>query len=141
MVEINNITSAKVDEELIRKAIEKVLLGEKKEGIVSVAIVGPKTIKKINRNFRGKNKVTDVLSFSDLEAKDWPKELEVKEKGIGQIIVCLKEVKKTARREKIKFEDAFKSVVVHGTLHLLGYNHSNKKEAGLMEKKTKIYLN
>ena len=140
MVEVNNITSVQIDKKFVRGIIEKVLQGEKKEGKISVAFVGPRTIKKLNRNFRGKNRITDVLSFSEKEKKnDWltvPSEKNF----LGEMIICLKEVKKNSRKDGINFEDELKKVIIHGLLHILGYDHQKEGEAKVMEAKEKKYF-
>lgn len=163
MVEINNLTSIAVDEVFLKKITEKVLKGEKKEGELSVALVGNERIKELNNNYRKKNRVTDVLSFSEKEvlAPDFPS-LEAKFSRLGEVVICLSEVKKNAKKftpleirkakkngNEGKFLTGFKStfekelahILIHGVLHLLGYDHEkNEKGAQKMQKKEKYYL-
>ena len=125
MIEVNNLTTSKVDESFIKKVAERVLKGEKKEGNLSVAFVGSGRMRKLNKKYRKKNKVTDVLAFEDL----------------NEIVICLREVKKSAKRYKVSFQEELARVLVHGILHLLGYNHEKSEEEGKkMEEKEVKYL-
>lgn len=134
MVEINNLTEIKVDHFLIKKISEKVLEREKKEGNISLAFVGPGRMRKINKNYRGRNKVTNVLSFSE-------KENSFDKKGLGEIIICLREIKRSAQRNKCSFEKELSKVLIHGILHLLGYEHEKGGEkAEEMKEREKYYL-
>ena len=128
MIEINNLTLGEVDEEFLRGVAKKILKGEnKKELNLSIVFVGESRIKKLNKEYRGKNKVTDVLSFGE---------------GLNEIVICLQEVKKNARKFNSSFKRELARVLVHGILHLLGYEHEKeKKEAEKMEKKQEYYLN
>jgi len=128
MIEINNLTLGGVDEEFLKGVAKKILKGEnKKELNLSIVFVGESRIKKLNKEYRGKNRVTDVLSFGD---------------GLNEIVICLQEVKKNARKFNSNFKKELARVLIHGILHLLGYEHEKeKKEAEKMEKKQEYYLN
>ncbi len=137
MIEINNLTRKKVDEEKIKKIGEKILRLEKMRGGISIAFVGEKRIRKINKSYRKKDKATDILSFA--QNKKFP--LVSQEKMIGELIVCLAVVKKNALQDKISFEDELTRVLIHGILHLLGYNHEKGgREARRMKEKEDHYL-
>ena len=147
MIEINNLTIVSINESYLKRAIEKVLEGEKikQEIAMSLALVGPGRIKKLNKKYRGKNKVTDVLAFPgskvDLEQFKVGDLKETKTKDLGEVIICLKEVKKNAKKYKSGFEVELARVLIHGVLHLLGYDHEgSKKEAQEMEEKQNYYL-
>ena len=130
MIEINNLTTVSVDEEFLKKIAEKVLKGEKQENKdLSIALVGQGRIRELNKKYRGKNRVTDVLAFPN------------KNLGLGEIVVCLREVKKNAKRYNSTFEKELARVLIHGILHLLGYNHEkNTIEAKKMKEKEEYYL-
>ncbi len=144
MIEINNLTTVSVDEKFLEKIAEKILAGEgKKEGELSIALVGPGRMKKINKSYRGKNRATDVLSFP--ESKIQLEKFKIcplkKSKSLGEIAICLREVKKNAKRYKSNFETELSRVLIHGLLHLLGYDHEkSEKEAEKMEEKQNHYL-
>ena len=142
MVEINNLTNIAIDEVSLKKITEKVLKKEKREGEISVALVGRARIKELNKNYRKKNRVTDVLSFSEKEVSilDFPS-LETKLSRLGEIAICLPEVKKNAKKFQATFEKELTRILIHGVLHLLGYDHEKDKErAENMQKKEKYYL-
>lgn len=120
MIEINNLTASKVDEKFLKRVAKKVLKGENKERIdLSIALVGQTRIRKLNKKYRGKNQTTDVLSFGN---------------GLNEIVICLREVKKNAKRYDLTFKKELSRVLIHGILHLLGYEHSKK-----MQKKEEYY--
>jgi probable rRNA maturation factor len=128
MIEINNLTSFSVDKNLLKKAAEKILKKEKKVLEISIALVGPAEIKKLNKKYRKNNKITDVLSFLY--------------NGSGEIIICPQEVKESAKKLGIVFKKEFVRVLIHGILHLLGEEHEfSKKRAKKMEAKQEYYLN
>ncbi|MDI6602818.1 MAG: rRNA maturation RNase YbeY [Patescibacteria group bacterium] len=131
MIEINNLTTNPVDEEFFKKVAEKVLEEENKGGAeLSIALVGQGRIKALNKKYLGKNRVTDVLAF----AGDGY--------GLGEIVICLRVVKKNARRVGVTFEKELARVLIHGILHLLGYDHEKpEKEAKKMAEKENYYLN
>ena len=131
MVEINNLTtSPRTDEGFLRRVAEKVLEEEnKKEADLSIALVGQGRIRELNKKYRGKNRVTDVLAFPD------------KEIGLGEIVICLREVKKNAKRYGLTFEKELSRVLIHGLLHLLGYDHEiSEKKTKEMEEKQNYYI-
>lgn len=145
MVEINNLTTNPVDEEFLKRVAERILEGEKikKEIDLSIALVGQGRIRELNKKYRGKNRVTDVLAFP--ESKVLLEKFRVgpaqKIKGLGETVICLREVKKNARRFGSSFEKEIARVLIHGILHLLGYNHEKgEKEAQKMAGKENYYL-
>ena len=129
MIEINNLTTVKVDEEFLKKIAQKVLENENKENkSLSIALVGQGRIRELNKRYKGKNRETDVLAFPG--------------NGLGEIVVCLREVKKNARRFDSAFEKELTRILIHGILHLLGYNHEKSEiETKKMEEKQNYYLN
>ena len=121
MVEVNNLTQRKVDKKLLKGVAKKVLKGEnKKELGLSVVLVGQARIRELNRRYRRKNKATDVLSF---QYDDY-----------GEVVICLKEVRKNAERFGSAFQKELNRVLIHGILHILGYGHKK------MEKRQNYYL-
>jgi len=136
MIEINNLTTNSIDEKFLRKITQKVLEGEGKgESDLSIALIGPGRMRKLNKRYLGKNRATDVLAFGESQI---PKTLL----GLGEIVICPREVKKNAKRFSEGFGKELATCLIHGILHLLGYDHEkNEKEAEKMEAKQKTYLN
>lgn len=87
------------------------LLDEKRS--VSVVLVGNVKIKKLNRDYRGKNKVTDVLSFGDLGEKDF----------LGEIVICWPQIKRQAKEYRVGEQEELARMLAHGLLHLKGLDH------------------
>lgn len=127
MIEINNLTANPINEEFLKEVAKKVLEGENEaENNLSIALVGQGRIRELNKKYRKKNKVTDVLTFGE---------------GLNEIVICLREVKKNAKGFKSTFKKELARVLIHGILHLLGYNHEkDTKEAEKMEEKQNYYL-
>ena len=102
--------------------IANAVVGKKyKNSEVSIVLVDDKEIKKINREYRNINKPTNVLSF---ELGD--------DELLGDIYISLDTVIKEAKQENISVEHHTAHMVVHGVLHLLGYDHLNEKELEYM---------
>lgn len=129
MIEINNLTAYSIDKGILKKISAEILKKESSsKGDLSIALVGQKRIKELNKRYRRKNRPTDVLSFEDKE-------------NIGEIVICPAEVKKNARKFKTSFKKELNKVLIHGILHLLGYDHeSGPKKAKTMEQKQEYYL-
>lgn len=139
MIEINNLTTVKIEEEFLKRVAKKVLQGEnRKEDHLSIALVGQGRIRALNKKYLRKNRVTDVLTFG--ESQKFPI-LPKKELKLGEIVICLREVKKNAKRFGSAFEKELARVLIHGILHLLGYDHEkNKMGAEKMRKKEEYYF-
>ncbi len=127
MIEINNTTKQKINPAKIKRLVENFLLVYKKTGFeVSLAIIGSARMQKLNNDYRGIDKPTDVLSFSG-DKKD-----ASQKKYLGEVIINIEEVKKAGKYLEVfglkKSADyIFYFLLVHGLLHLVGYN--DEKEA------------
>jgi probable rRNA maturation factor len=104
-----------------------------KEGwYFSLAFVDDKTIKRLNTSYRGKNAVTDVLSFAE-DFKNFV-DLPVDRKYLGEIVISVSQAKRQAKDLKCALKNEVARLVVHGLAHLVGYDHENttKEEADKM---------
>lgn len=127
MIEINNATSSPVDKNYLKRISERVFKKEKKEKDLSIALVGPGQIRKLNKIYRKKNRPTDVLSFSYGRS--------------SEIVICISEVRKNAKKYHLPFKKELNRVLIHGILHVLGYDHkAGSKGKKLMEKKENYYF-
>ncbi|MCD5397224.1 MAG: rRNA maturation RNase YbeY [Candidatus Pacebacteria bacterium] len=144
MIEINNLTTNEVDNVFLEKIIDKVLKEElgNSEYEISLALIGEGRMRAINKRYRGKNKVTDVLSFSEKRTGREKFITHLKDtSGLGEIVICLREIKKKTRRDHSSYEEELARVLIHGVLHLLGYDHEkNEQEAEKMREKEEYYL-
>jgi len=99
---------------------------------ISLSLVSDDQIQEINRDHRGFDKPTNVLSFPMLGAyddvADAPKPIL-----LGDIIVAFETVTREAAAEEKRFSDHFIHLYIHGLLHLLGYDHETDNEAEEME--------
>lgn len=103
--------------------IKNKILGKKYE--LSIVFLEDKEIKKINKKYRGKNKPTNVLSFSLTEDS-------------GEILLAPDVIKKEAPKFGMNIKNFTGFLIIHGMLHLLGFDHGSTMEA--KEEKWKKYF-
>jgi probable rRNA maturation factor len=96
---------------------------------VSLVFADDHSVQELNSYYRGKNKPTDVLSFSMLEGD--ASELS---RSLGDVVISLDTAKAQAKKNKQSISDEVATLIIHGLLHLLGYDHENtpKNEAKMM---------
>ena len=110
-----------------------ILGGGCEDAEVSVSVVGDRKIRRFNKEYRGKDKVTDVLSFGYGDCPDY----DLSDSGkpilqLGDILICLQQVKRQSARAGRHMKGEFALLVVHGILHLLGYDHTTEKDGRVM---------
>jgi probable rRNA maturation factor len=120
-------------EEAIIRAVAQAARYEKKiKKAVEIQVIGDKAITKLNHQYRGLNKPTDVLSFSWVEDPDFPAG------SLGQIYISYPQIVRQAPRFKVSPVEEFYRMLTHGLLHLVGYDHLQelpvKKMFALQEK-------
>ena len=131
---LNNFeeSGSKITKNQVSKILNQVVeeAGFKKEYFdnkeLSISCVSEEESKTLNKKYRGKNKSTNVLSFS------LDKNL-TKDSLIGDIILCIEIIKKEAKEYSKDFENRLKHMIIHGFLHLLNFNHEEKHERMKME--------
>ncbi len=106
----------------ISSAMEFVKL-DKSKTEVSVLFTDSIFIRDLNKTYRSVDKPTNVLSFPSQKI----------EKTLGDIILCLEVIFNEAVEQQKTFQDHFMHLVVHGFLHLAGYDHVNDADAEMME--------
>ncbi len=94
---------------------------------VSIQIVDSDEMTRFNRQYRGKETDTNVLSFP-IDA-----ELQQQTGLLGDLIICSDVVQREARAQAKLLEHHWAHMTIHGTLHLLGYDHMTDKDAEVME--------
>ena len=94
---------------------------------VGIRIVDETESQSLNREYRGKDKPTNVLSF--------PMELpeEIEETILGDLVICASVVAKEAEQQHKNPEAHWAHMVIHGVLHLQGYDHLTDEQANVME--------
>ncbi len=124
----NSIKDTSINEENLIDTLQQVIndLG-KGESELLIRMVGKNEIKNLNKTYRNQDKPTNVLSFpSDLP-------IEIDEEILGDVVICLEVVKQEAQDQQKTFLDHLTHMAVHGTLHLLGYDHIEDDQAKIME--------
>ncbi|MBD8526149.1 rRNA maturation RNase YbeY [Pseudomarimonas arenosa] len=110
-----------------RQWVEAALYGRVKRADLALRLVGDYEGRSLNRHYRGKDYATNVLSF--------PAELPpgVNLPVLGDIVICAPVVLKEARLQGKSPKAHFAHLTVHGTLHLLGFDHDDERDAEAME--------
>lgn len=144
MIKIYTEQYSNVIENVIKLTIQK-HDSDYKDIDVEVNLVDEDTIRTLNKETRDIDKVTDVLSFQNIEKltfpldiNNYPTELNPEDNSIilGEIFICLSKATKQATDYGHSAEREIGFLTCHGMLHLLGYNHENDAERELMEKVT-----
>jgi len=128
-------------ERIINFAANKQQIEEHSE--VSVTFVSNDKIQEINREYRGKDMPTDVISFAMEELGEGEMELTAVEmpRVLGDIIISIPRTKEQAEEYDHSFERELGFLAVHGFLHLLGYDHMTEDEEKEMFTLQKEILN
>ena len=100
---------------------------------LSVRLTGDEQVRALNVQWRGKDKPTNVLSFPLAEADELEQAGEGPELMLGDIVLARGVCEREAAEKAIAFETHASHLLVHGTLHLLGYDHHGDDEAEDME--------
>lgn len=98
------------------EAIGKSGAGERKDWSATIAFVSDESIRKLNRQFRGINQATDVLSFPAAEPN-----------SLGDVAISVETAARQSKENGLSFEDEIAQLIVHGLLHLSGYDHETDK--------------
>jgi len=105
---------------------------------ITIIVTDDVYIRNINREFRGLNEPTDVISFSNRE-NPFP-EIDPSQEGIGDIYISLERAERQSLEYRETLLDEVKRLVIHGMLHLVGYDHerSDEDEALMLQKEDEI---
>lgn len=140
MFEIFNETNDEIKEiESIKKVLNKGIEVEKLENVIfNVIIVDNKYIHELNREYRGIDRPTDVITFALEDSKD----IEYDNfRLLGDIYISLDKAHSQADEYGHSFEREICFLAVHGFLHLLGYDHMEKDEEKIMFERQELILN
>ncbi len=130
MIRVINRSGEKIDENELKDLIHPILKEEIGDVNVNIVFVTADEIKSLNRKFMGVEEPTDVLTFPYHDKDIY-----------GEIIVCPEVVRNNAERFSTSYEDELMTVVIHGILHLAGYDHEREnRKADKMFRKQKEYL-
>ncbi len=101
---------------------------------LGVRIVEARESAMLNRRYRGKSGSTNVLSFP------FAAPARARSDILGDLVICAPVVKREARRQRRAPEAHWAHMVVHGIMHLRGYDHENNKDAAVMERREERVL-
>jgi probable rRNA maturation factor len=136
-ISIQNIHSVlKVKRKPIQVLVETILTSERAALGVDVILVDDKFMRRLNRQFTGREGTTDVLAFPLKEDDVFPVDRE----SLGDVYVSLEQAKRQAAQYGVGFEEEVALLVTHGLLHLLGYDHQDDKQENIMREKEQMYL-
>ena len=129
MVVIQNIINdSNIDEEKLSKVCQDFLnKNSTGDSELLIRLVSPVEIQVLNKEYRNKNQVTNVLAFQG----DIPEEIE--ESILGDVVICVDVVREEALIGDKKFTDHLTHMAIHGILHLIGHDHEDITSANKME--------
>jgi probable rRNA maturation factor len=117
----------------VRRVVTAVLAGERRRAAVSVSFLGPLRMRRLNAEYKGHDRPTDVLSFA-LQPPDGLR--------LADVYICTAMAKREARARQIPVRQELIRLIVHGTLHALGYDHpeDERRERSAMWRRQERYV-
>ena len=123
---IYNTDYALTDEKLHSAWIKSAIFSENYDlGNIVFAFFNDEEVKKLNKKFLNKDYYTDVISFNETNDKIIS----------GNIAISVDRVKENSKKFKCTFQDEMRRVMIHGLLHVMGYNDQNNESSAKMRKK------
>ena len=125
---------------LVRRTIAAAAPARAKKAELSVILTSNRAIGALNRQWRGQDKPTNVLSFP--APKQATKRVATRgaPRHLGDIVIAYEATAAEARAERKPFDHHLAHLAVHGFLHLLGYDHESDSEADAMERRERMIL-
>ena len=138
MILIKNFTKQKLDQNYLNKVADETLgiTKFKKPVEISLVVTGEKRIRSLNKKYRKINKITDVLSFGNEELSNKSVEFVNPPDDIihlGEIFICYLQTVRQAKQKKHSVKKEISILLIHGILHLLGYDHKGNYENSEMK--------
>jgi len=116
----------------VRKTLKQCSISE--PYALTIRVVSKNEIQQLNKNYRKRDKPTNILSFEDELIPGCPKE------SLGELVVCPDVIAQEADLEKKPLLHHWAHIIIHGTLHLLGYTHETDSKTTRMEELEKTIL-
>ena len=131
MYEIINETNKKIEQiDTVKKLLDFIVNKERLNAcLFNVILVDNEYIHKINKNYRGIDKETDVISFALEDSAD---DIKLSFRVLGDIYISVEKAQEQALLYGHSFLRELSFLTVHGILHLLGYDHIDKKDEKIM---------
>ena len=135
------------DYTLLADAVYKVL-GQTDDLMAEIITVSAQEIRALNKETRGIDKVTDVLSYPTLDGirgkvvlkKDFPLDVDDDKLMLGSIVLCLERIKEQAQEIGHSEQEEREYLIVHGLMHLFGYDHMTDEDKKQMREKEKAAM-
>ena len=135
------------DYTLLADAVYKVL-GQTDDLMAEIITVSAQEIRALNKDTRGIDKVTDVLSYPTLDGirgkvvlkKDFPLDVDDDKLMLGSIVLCLERIKEQAQEIGHSEQEEREYLIVHGLMHLFGYDHLTCEDKKQMREKEKAVM-
>lgn len=117
----------------VRRAVRAVLAGERRHAAVSVTFLGREAMRQMNRHHKGHDFPTDVISFALPDPRGGL---------LGDLYLCRWQAEREAHRRGLPLREELLRLVIHGTLHILGWDHDDgaAREASTMWLRQEKYL-
>lgn len=148
MLLVKNLIKSKIDKKFLESVADKtlknlpVLINRSKQIDIDLVIIGEKRMRSLNRIWRKKDKTTDVLSFGNEQGDLKFKFITPQDNTLylGQIFICYPVMMKQARQYGYLPREEMSRLLVHGILHLAGYDHerSGKEDKKMMDLQERI---
>lgn len=137
---IRNRQPRTVDRKRLIKAARKSLQVEQfdKPAEISIVLVDDECIRELNREYRRADRTTDVLAFSQLEGERV--EPPAERVALGDVVVSVDTAERQAAEQGHPLENELDLLIIHGVLHLLGYDDETEAEALEMRRREKRVL-
>jgi probable rRNA maturation factor len=124
---------------LIKQIVPQTPLATIKKIEISILLTNDKQIQELNKNYRHKDKPTNVLSFPLLDGKKIKngnlKKLDLNRDylALGDIVITYETILKEAKEQNKTFQNHLTHLLIHSLLHLIGFDHEKEKDAKIME--------
>lgn len=123
--------------ELVHTVLKSI---DREEATLTVTFIRDRLMRRLNRDYRGLDKPTDVLSFAYHESADEFAAAEA-EQYLGDVVISVETATRYAQELGLTFERELEHLVIHGTLHLAGYDHeTDNGEMNRLERKLRKQL-
>ena len=130
----DEIVETAVEATLAASPVARKLIKDGVELEISIVLAHDELVQELNREYRDRDKPTNVLSFAQLDGDDgWEAPKQPGPCTLGDLILAYETVEKESKEEQKPFDHHLTHLVIHGILHLLGYDHLNDSEAEEME--------
>lgn len=123
-INITKTTSHLINHEFLEEAIQKTLeMHDKSDVELTLQLTNDETVRQLNQAYRGIDRTTDVLAFNQEFINP-----ETNQLYLGDVIISIDQAQKQAQENNCTLNEESALLTIHGTLHLLGYDHSEEQE-------------